>query len=107
MLLPADRELALQPARRLVDRGRRVAAPERVIVLNALAAHERIRDRDRRRPRLDVDLGEPRRPARLIARARDDGEEGLTVEHHLLVDEEGLVCEHRRDVILSRNIRRG
>ena len=75
MLLAADRELAIQPVRGLLDRGRRVAAPERIVVLNSRAADKRIRDRDRRRSRLDVDLGEPRRPARLVARARDDCEQ--------------------------------
>ena len=106
MLLAADRELAIQPMRGLVDRGRRVAAAERIVVLNARAADERIRDRDRRRSGLDVDLREPRRPARLVARARDDGEQSLAVEHHLLFDEQGLIGEDRRDVVLARNIRR-
>ena len=92
--------------RGLVDRHGRVAAPEGIIVLNPRAADERIRDRDRRRPGLDVDLGEPRRPARLVARARHDGEQSLAVEHHLLVDEQGLVGENRRNVVLARNIRR-
>ena len=80
MLLPADRELAFEPMRGLVDRVSRVAAPEGVVVLNPRAGDERIRDRDRRRSGLDVDLGEPRRPARLVARARHDGEQGLAVE---------------------------
>ena len=93
--------------RGLVDRDGRVAAREGVIVLNPCAADERIGDRDRRRPGLDVDLGEPRRPARLVARARHDGEQSLAVEHHLFVDEKGLVGENRRNVVLARNIRRG
>ena len=79
---------------------------EGIIVLNPRAADERIRDRDRRRPGLDVDLREPRRPARLVARARHDGEQSLAVEHDLVVGEQGLVGENRRDVVLARNIRR-
>ena len=107
MLLAADRKLAIQPARGPVDRGRRVAAAERIVVLNARAADERIGDRDRRRAGLDVDLGEPRRPARLIARARDDREQSLAVEHNLIEGEQRLIGEDRRDVVLARNIRRG
>ena len=84
MLLPADRELALKPMRRLADRGGGVAAPEGIVVLHPLAADERVGDRDRRRLRLDVDPGEPRRPARLVARASDDGEQRLAVEHDLV-----------------------
>ena len=106
MLLAADRELALQPVRGLVDRGRRVAAPEGIVVLNPPAADERIRDRDRRRSGLDVDLREPRRPARLVALARDDREQGLAVEQDLVEREQGLVGENRRDVVLAGNIGR-
>ena len=75
--------------------------------MNPRAADERIGDRDGRRPGLDVDLREPRRPARLVARARDDGEQSLAVEHYLLVDEQRLIGENRRNVVLARNIRRG
>ena len=107
MLLPADRELAIQPVRGPFNRGRRVAAAERIIVLNSRAADKRIRDRDRWRSGLDVDLRKPRRPARLVACARDDGEQSLAVEHHLLFDEQGLIGEDRRDVVLAWNIRRG
>ena len=106
MLLSADRELAIQPVRSLVDHARRVAAAERIVVLNSRAADQRIRDRDRRRSGLDVNLREPRRPARLVARARDDREQSLAVEHHVLFDEEGLIGEDRRNVVLARNIRR-
>ena len=90
----------------MVDRGGRVAAPERVIVLHAFAGHERVGDGDRRRLRLDLDLGEPGRPARLIAGAGDDGEQRLAVEHHVLVGEQRLVGEHRRDVVLAGYIGR-
>ena len=89
----------------LVNRGRRVAAPERVVVLNSRAADKRIRDRDCRRPGFDVNLGEPRRSARLVARARGDCEQSLAVEHHILFDKEGLVGKHRRDIVFARNIR--
>src|SRR5580704_757976 len=106
MLLPADRELAIQVVRGSLDRSRRVAAAERIVVLNSRAADKRIRDRDRRRFGLDVDLRERRRPARLVARARDDCEQSLAVEHHVLLDEEGLIGENRRNVVLARNIRR-
>ena len=73
--------------------------------MNSRAADKRIRDRDRRRPGLDVDLREPRRPARLVARARDDCEQSLAVEHHVLFDEERLIGENRRNVVLAGNIR--
>ena len=106
MLLAADRKLAIQPARRLVDHGRGVASAEGIVVLNPRAANERIGDRDGRRPGLDVDLSEPGRPACLVARARHDGEKRLTVEHYLLVDEQRLIGENRRNVVLARNIRR-
>ena len=68
MLLAADRELALQPVRRRADGGVGVAAAEGVVVLHALARLQRVGDRDGRRLLLDVDLGEPRGPARLVAR---------------------------------------
>ena len=92
--------------RGLVDRGRRVAAAERIVVLNARAADERIRDRDRGSLGFDVDPGEPRRAARLIARARDDREQSLTVEQDLIEGEQRLIGENRRNVVLARNIRR-
>ena len=107
VLLAADREFAIQPAPSPLNRGLRVAAAERIVVLNSRAADKRIRDRDRRRFGLDVDLREPRCPARLVARARDDCEQRLPVEHHVLFDEEGLIGEDRRNVVLAGNIRRG
>src|SRR5579864_8473711 len=103
MLLAADRKLTLEPALGPVDRRGRVAAAEAVILLNACAALERIGDGDGRRLRLDVDFRQPRRPARLIARARDDCEQSLAVEDDLLLDEQGLVGEDRRDVVPARN----
>ncbi len=106
MLLPANSELAVQPARGLRDRSRRVASPERIIVLNSPAADKRIRDRNRRRSCFDVDLREPRRPARLVARARGDCEQRLAVEHHILFDEQRLIGKNRRNIVLARNIRR-
>ncbi len=106
MLLSADCELTLKPARGFVDRGGRVATPEGVIVLHARAGHERVGNGDRRPLRLDVDLGETRRPAGLVACAGDDGEQRLAVEHHVLVSEQRLVGEHRRDVVLAGNIGR-
>jgi hypothetical protein len=104
MLLSADCELALEPARGFVDRAGRVSAPEGVIVLHARAGDERVGDGDRWPLRLDVDLGETRRPASLVACAGHDGEQRLTVEHHVLVSEQRLVGEHRRDVVLAGNI---
>ena len=89
-----------------VDRGRRVATPERIVVLNARAADERISDRDRRGLGFDLDLGEPRRAPRLIARARHDREQGLTVEQDLIEGEQRLIGENRRNVVLARNIGR-
>ncbi len=83
-----------------------MAAPKRIILLNARAAHERIRDRDRWGFGLDVDLGEPRRPARLVAIARDDREQGLAVEQDLIEGEQRLVGENWRNVVLARDIRR-
>ena len=90
-----------------LNRGRRVAASERIVVLNSRAADKRLRDRDRRRSGLDVDLREPRRSTRLITRARNDCEQSLAVEHHVLFDEEGLIGENRRNVVLAGNIHRG
>ena len=107
MLLSADCQLTLEPARGLFDRGGRVAAPEGVIVLHARAGHERVGDGDRRPLRLDVDLGETRGAASLVACAGDDGEQRLAVEHHVLVGEQRLVGEHRRDVVLAGNVGRG
>ena len=104
MLLPADREFALEPMRRLADRGGRVAAPEGIIILHPRAGDERVCNRDGRRLGLDIDPGEPRRPAGLVAGAGDDGEQRLTVEHHFLVGKKRLVGEYRRDVIPARDI---
>ena len=87
MFLSANRKLALQPMGGLADRSDRIAAPESVIVLHARAGDKRVRDRDRRGPRLDIDLGETRRPAGLVARPGDDSKQRLAVEHHLLMGE--------------------
>ena len=92
--------------RGLVNRGRRVAAPERIVVLHPRAADKRIGDRDRRRSRVDVDLGEPRRPARLVAIARDDSEQSLAVEQDLIEGEQRLIGEDGRNIVLAWNISR-
>ena len=56
---------------------------------------------------LDVDLRKPRRPARLVAIARDDGEQSLAVEQDLIESaNRRLIGEDRRDVVLAWNIRR-
>ena len=90
----------------LVDRGRRVAAAERIVVLNPCAADKRIRDRDRGSLGFDVDLRKPRRPARLVAIARDDREQSLAVEQDLIEGEQRLIGKNRRNVVLAWNIRR-
>ena len=59
---------------------------------------------------LDLDFGDPRqvghRPARLIARARNDCEQSLAVKHDVLRGKQRLIGEDRRNIVLAWNIRR-
>ena len=68
MLLPADAQLPLTPARAVRERRRAVVLAERVVGQDARLGRERVVDRDLRRSDRGLDLGEPRRPARLLAR---------------------------------------
>ena len=88
MLLAADGEGAVEPARRRGERALHVAAAVGVIGLHARAGLERVGDGQRRLLFLDVDLGQAHGAARRVAGRRRDGEQRLAVEQDLAVGEQ-------------------
>ena len=62
------------------ERCRTVALPERVVRHEAVFRRQRLIDRNQRGLGLDLDLGQPRRPACGVARFSDDREQHLATE---------------------------
>ena len=93
--------------RRGGERALDVAAAELVIGQHAGAGLHRVVDRDRGLRLRDVDLRQPRGASRLVAGARDDGEQGLAVKQDFLVGEQRFVGERGGDVVLAGNVGRG
>ena len=104
MLLPADAEPAVQLQGRLRDRRIRIAAAVSVIGQNGFTALQRVLDRDARRLGFDLHHRLLDRAARDIPIRRDDGEERLTQKADVGVDEERIVAEGRRHVVLAGDV---
>src|SRR4028118_1236015 len=86
MLLPADAELPVEPARRLRDGGIRIATPISVIRQHGLSALQGILNRDAGPLGLNLHYRFLHRPARGIAGRGDHGKERLSQEADVGVD---------------------
>ena len=93
--------------RRLGDRLGGIAVDERVVGQHALAGGLALLDRNVRLFGIDFDLAAQRRAPRGVARRGDDREDRLAVEIDAVMREHRLVGVRRRNVVLSRNVRRG
>ncbi len=103
LLLAADRQRALQPARRGGDRGLRVAAHDVHRRQHVLLLGVRVARRQHRRQRVDGNhfLGQCRRAARRIARARQHHEHRLAEVPHRAVGEDRIVVHDRAAVVAA------
>ena len=107
VLLAADMQRAGGVTRRPGDRLCRVAVDERVIGQHALAGGLALLDGNVRLFGIDLDLAEQRRAPGGVARRGDHREYRLAVEIHAVMREHRLVGVPRRNIVLSRYVRRG
>src|SRR5215207_500642 len=107
VLLPADAEPTFQFHRRLCDRRMRITATISIIRQHGFAALQRILDGDARGLGFDLHHRLLDGAARHVAVRRDDGEQGLTQKADVDVDEERIVAEGGRYVVLAGNVGRG
>ena len=109
MLLPADAQLALHAAAALFASAAALSSLRKRVVRQDARARRRAprRPMTQRRAGRDLDLGEPRGAARLLARLRHHGEHHLAVELDLAVGEHRIVAGDRADIVLAGNIRGG
>jgi len=107
VLLPADPQPALAALRACGEGRFAVVLAERVVGQHVGAGGERIVDRDAICSGRHLDLGEPGGAACLAARLRHNGEHDLTVKFDIAADEDRIVMQHRADIVLARDVRRG